>query len=174
MSRRTKSLLPTTRELLKPKPVDVERERAAMAKRQENQAKYFNQRVKDLKPLTEGDVVRMQPFRKGKKVWEKGVVTERLDERSYAVETAKGGVYRRNRYHLRKTQECPDTPLVPSDISQNDTQHVQAEVPCSTAERPESPHKPKHVPRDDHPVQVSTRPVRQRKPPAWLKDFVTK
>ena len=36
--------------------------------------------------------------------WKKGVITKRLDERSYQVDTD-SGTYRRNRSHLRKTNE---------------------------------------------------------------------
>ena len=36
--------------------------------------------------------------------WKKGVITKRLDERSYHVDTD-SGTYRRNRSHLRKTTE---------------------------------------------------------------------
>ncbi|XP_072046783.1 adhesion G-protein coupled receptor G7-like [Amphiura filiformis] len=51
----------------------------------------------------------MKPLVRGNRTWEKAVVSERLDERSYLVETEKGS-YRRNRVHLRKSQENP--PLV--------------------------------------------------------------
>lgn len=35
------------------------------------------------------------------------MVVERLDERSYEVETADGSSYRRNRFHLKQTNEPP-------------------------------------------------------------------
>ena len=34
-------------------------------------------------------------------------MAERLDERSYEIETADGSTYRRNRFHLRKSNEPP-------------------------------------------------------------------
>ena len=40
----------------------------------------------------------------GSKVWPKAVVSERLDERSYIVDTDKGS-YRRNHVDIKKTQE---------------------------------------------------------------------
>ena len=46
--------------------------------------------------MSEGDVVRMKPFKLGDKSWRKAKVTARLDERSYTVETDNGAVYRRN------------------------------------------------------------------------------
>ena len=93
MNRRMKTLLLTKKTLLQP--------------RQKEQARYYNREAKDLTPLNEGDIVRMKPFKLGDKCWQKATVTERLDERSYTVETLSGGTYRRNRYHLKKTKEPP-------------------------------------------------------------------
>ena len=73
--------------------------------------------------LSNGDVVRMKPFRLGDKEWRKATVTSRLDERSYTVETPEGDTYRRNRVHLKKTQE---TPSEPTDNS-NNNEHGGAE-----------------------------------------------
>ena len=51
--------------------------------------------------------MRMKPFQKhGKHEWKQGVVSKRLDERSYQVETATI-TYRRNRVHLRRSTEQP-------------------------------------------------------------------
>lgn len=47
----------------------------------------------------------MKPFRLGQKEWKKGLVVSRLDERSYEVEAADGSTCRRNRAHLKKTNE---------------------------------------------------------------------
>ena len=46
----------------------------------------------------------MKPFQIGEENWSKGIVTNRLDERSYEVEVG-DTVYRRNRVHLKKTPE---------------------------------------------------------------------
>ena len=54
--------------------------------------------------------MRLKPFVLGQKEWKKGVVFERLDKRSYEVETAYGSSYRRNRAHLKKTNDSrPET-----------------------------------------------------------------
>ena len=105
MNRRTKTLLPTTRELLKPCSVVPDREITALRKRQEKPAQHYNKSAKELKPLDKGDLVRMKPFVVRRKTWQKAVVKEGLDERSYAVETANGDTYRGNRFHMRKTKE---------------------------------------------------------------------
>ena len=55
----------------------------------------------------EGDVARIQPFQKyGRNEWKPGVVSKRLDERSYQVETTTH-TYRRNRIHLKRSTEQP-------------------------------------------------------------------
>ena len=112
MSRRTKTLLPTTQSLLLPRTINLEVEKKELRQRQQAQAKYYNRSAKDLPSLSEGDVVRMKPFKLGDKSWRKAKVTARLDERSYTVETDNGAVYRRNRQHLRKTSEPPVEPTI--------------------------------------------------------------
>ena len=102
----TQTLRPTSATLLQPR---VANEKGNIKKKQDKHAEHFNKSAKDLKPLEEGDVVRIKPLIRGNRTWEKAVVSQRLDERSYLVETVKGS-FRRNRVHLRKTQE--NLPLV--------------------------------------------------------------
>ena len=87
MSRRTKTLLPTTQSLLLPRTINLEVEKKELRQRQQAQAKYYNRSAKDLPSLSEGDVVRMKPFKLGDKSWRKAKVTARLNKRSYTVET---------------------------------------------------------------------------------------
>ena len=47
----------------------------------------------------------MKPYVLGKKVWEKGIINARLDERSYEVQAENGQCYRRNRVDLKPTHE---------------------------------------------------------------------
>ena len=103
MNRRTRTLLPTAAVLLNPKVVPQE---AQMKQRLQKQADNYNKNAKELDPLAEGDVVRMKPLVQGEKGWTRAVVTKRLDERSYQVES-NTGIYRRNRVFLRKTPEDP-------------------------------------------------------------------
>ena len=72
-----------------------------LVERKRQQSKYYNRGAVDLDPLEDEDVVRIKPFRLGRKEWEKGVVRRRLDERSYEVETSHGTL-RRNRVQLRR------------------------------------------------------------------------
>ena len=57
---------------------------------------------KDLKPLSDGDVVRVKPRDTDKK-FVKAKFEKQVDIRSYRVKTEDGGVFRRNRKDLRKT-----------------------------------------------------------------------
>jgi len=101
MSRRTKTLLPTSSALLYPETLDRHDTQVKMKSRLDKQATYYNKGAKDLYPLHAGDKVHMQPFILGKKEWKSGIVKKRLDERSYEVSTPTG-IYRRNRVHIRK------------------------------------------------------------------------
>ena len=98
--RRTRTLLPTTKSLLKPKTVrDVP---SRLADRQQKQAVYYNRGAKDLPMLSEGEHVYMAPA-PGRNQWRAATVSKYLGNRSYLVKTdADGGVYRRNRRHLRR------------------------------------------------------------------------
>ena len=102
LNRRTRTLLPTTEKLLKPK-VSLELTERKIATEPEAEER-FDKHAKDLTPLEEGGTVRMKPFTKGDKEWSKATVTRRLDDRSYEVE-ANGTTDRRNRVHLKKTSE---------------------------------------------------------------------
>ena len=107
MGRRTRTLLPTSARLLKPKlPKPV---KELVTKKREKQAHYYNKGAKRLKELKPGDIVRMKPDPKDrKKVWKKATCLQELAPRSYEVEI-KGKRYRRNRKDLIATQESPAT-----------------------------------------------------------------
>ena len=105
MNSRTRTLLPTTGSLLEPRTLSSSCEREKLKDVQKRQARYYNADAHDLPELNEGAAVRLKPFVLGQKEWKRGVVVERLDERSYEVETAYGSSYRRNRAHLKKTNE---------------------------------------------------------------------
>ena len=124
MSRRTKTLLPTTQSLLLPKNIHLENEKRELWWRQQVQAEYYYRTAKDLPSLSEGDVIGMKPFKLGNKSCPKAQVTARLDERSYTVETEHGAVYHRNWQHLTKTSEPPN-----QQTSQSNLQ-TQASLPA--------------------------------------------
>jgi len=82
MSQRTKTLLPTTQNLLLLRTINLESDKKELRQCQQAQAKYYNRSAKDLPSLSEGDIVRMKPFKLGDKAWRKAQVTARLDKQS--------------------------------------------------------------------------------------------
>ena len=106
LNRRTRTLLPTRSTQLKPRTPDPINLMEKQARQQQRSQKYYNKHAKDLPILEQDDVVRIKPISNSitKQPWKKGIVHKRLDERSYEVE-CDDRVLRRNRVHLRKTNE---------------------------------------------------------------------
>ena len=103
MNRRSRSSLPITQTLLKPKVIGRKRVHEKLSKKQRKQKYLYNKTRRDLSQLNQGDAIRIQRENK----WEPGVVTDRANTpRSYHVRTERGE-YRRNRRHLMKTNEMP-------------------------------------------------------------------
>ena len=105
--RRTRTPLPTTAALLQPKLVDPDTHKTMKRIKNAKSAVYYDRYSKDLEALEEGNTVRIKPMTLGSKTWKKGVITKRLDERSYEVDTNEGTL-RRNRVYLRQTNEKED------------------------------------------------------------------
>ena len=100
--RRTRTLIPTTSELLKSKI--VENVQGKLMKRKQLQAKHYNISAKELPPLSKGEIVCVKPTdRSGR--WFKASVEQQVDVRSYEVRTEDGKIFRRNRRHLRSSKE---------------------------------------------------------------------
>ena len=109
MGRRARTLLPMTSQLLEPRGKDSnQHEIEKMKENQAKQAHYYNRHARDLPHLNEGDTVRMKPFELGKRTWDKGVVSSRVDARSYEILTDSNTTVRRNRVHLRRTPESSE------------------------------------------------------------------
>ena len=173
MGRRTRTLLPTTNSLLRPATIDHSSAKLGIRAQQMKQQFYFNKHAKDLPHLEEGDVVRMQPFTKGKKTWDKAVVSKRLDQRSYEVVSDKG-VYRRNRVHVKKTSEQPpclsqETPTCPTEpATTNPMQDPPTVVTCEEDSlREESKLNPQG---SSNNTPVTTRSGRVIQPPARYRE----
>ena len=83
LSRRTKTNLPTSSNLLKPSVAENTLEKDKLRKLK--QKFYYDRSASDLQDLQKDDVVRMQPFRLNEKTWRKGKVLKPLGRRSYVV-----------------------------------------------------------------------------------------
>ena len=189
--RRTRTLLPMTRALLA--PATAREDRTKLKERQEKQRMQYNRGAKDLKPLAEGDMVRMKPYILGDKVWKKGEITKQLDDRSYEL-LSEGKILRRNRVQLRPTRES--TNVVP-DNAQNTEEPQAVRLPTPIKSQPNQPKATKpgkcteiipveDIPKANQGAESLTSDLKQpqredttirrsrRQPqrPAYLKDFV--
>ena len=98
-SRRTRTLVPSARSLLKPQVCENVEQK--LIDKKKKQADAYNRHTKELSTLQPGQVVRV---RAGDR-WVKSKVEEQVDVRSYKIQTENGRVYRRNRRQLRPTLE---------------------------------------------------------------------
>ena len=165
MSRRTKTLLPTTNNLLSPRPSNVHYKEKQIAK-QQKQAHYYNRRAKPLSQLTEGQSVRVHS-KPGTTSWEKGTVTRALPYNSYELEVG-GREIRRNRIQIRESQGAHTT----SDDIKNKT--VNTGIPNMSTESPEmsSPKRaiiPTQRPANNQPCR--TRSGHIVHPPKHFKEY---
>ncbi|CAB4016743.1 Retrovirus-related Pol poly from transposon [Paramuricea clavata] len=96
MNRRTRTTLPTSKNLLKPRLTG--NNGTNIAKKQAKQQHYYNRGAKTLAQLHEGDRFKFQPFGLGKKKWSDVKVIREVRPRSYEVE-ANDRIYIRNRKH---------------------------------------------------------------------------
>ena len=125
MSRNLRAKLPVSSALLEPRvALDA---KSQLLERQAQQSKYYNRGSKELPALKPGDSARI---RQGKH-WVPAVVTkEHAAPRSLEVATGDGGVYRRNRRDLLKTNESP--PVIRNPVPE-DFHELVPTVPEATA-----------------------------------------
>ena len=180
MSRRTRTLLPTSEKLLKPKLAENVQEEKW--KTRTKQAFYYNRNARDLPPLKTGDSVRIQPTSNPKAPWKKATVQEQVNMRSYKVLTEDGSALRRNRRHLKATTKeshTPTTQMPKQTELPSPSKHIEQETNASGHSSSEvaKPQEPAiEQPATDLASQASkgnqTRSGRITKPPSYLKDFV--
>lgn len=151
LSRRTRTLLPTHSNLLKPKVVDTTQ---GLRLNQRRQEMYYNRHTKDMNILKPGDQVRVQPTQ-AQKVWQKATVLELVNKQSYRVELDSGGVLRRNRRYLRHTVHQGQV-TKQEQFVENNRQKEHCDLPNGET-------KP----------TVTTRAGRISVKPQYLKDYVT-
>ena len=158
LNRRRRTLLPIPNRLLKPEiPTGVYKSQKA---NQAKQAFYYDKTAKDLKPLSDGDVVRVKPHDTDKNFIQ-AKVEKQVDIRSHRVKTEDGRVFRRNRKDLHKRLEdyntydntLPDVPLIQQKQPQT-TLPTTKQAPTTTTTCSNEPivtragrvvHKPSHL-----------------------------
>ena len=143
MSRRLRSIIPTTEGQLKPKVLDPHKIKEKLKLKQEKQKYYFDQHTKHLPALEKGDQIRVRM----ENHWKPRVVVDHAETpRSYKIQTDNGGEYRRNRKLLMKLPDnsplsTDNSPLQESPSARvNDNSPVKKQVNQATpvAEEPVS------------------------------------
>ena len=115
LCRRTRTLIPTAKSLLKPAiPRGIDRKLLV----QKSKQAYYYEGAKELPELKEGDVVRIKPLKptEKRKPWTRASVEGKVDIRSYKVRTEDGRLFRRNRKHLRRSTEQPEESTTTSEV----------------------------------------------------------
>ena len=156
--RRTRTRLPVAKQLLTPQVISDVPENIKI--RKQKQKHYYDRHSHELPKLLDGDAIRMQLPRK--KEWSLGRVIGEEGTRSYLVEV-NGKHYRRNRKWLRATPEdLPES--METNLDMNDPTEL---IVSSPAELPQPTIPSSPVVSGPH---TEGRPVRDRRPPVWLKD----
>ena len=186
MSRRTKTLLQTTANLLCPQITEDLHQKLLYNK--ERQAKYYNRGARTLARLNPVDTVRMYHGSNKTKDQEllKASVRSPVSTWSYEVVTKHGKTFRRNRVHLRKSTE-QFSPKQSSSIANGAFSVPMQQKSGNKAITPAEPtacSSPAQTSRDDplplDPISnssaqspcITTRSGRPVKCPSHLKDFV--
>ena len=128
MSRRTRTLLPTSDELLLPQV--VQGVTSDITARRKQAKHYYDKTAKDLPELKIGETVRVQPDMPNQ-TWRKATCLQKVGPRSYLIQTEDGQKYRRNRKFLRVSTE--EFCLTPPDTAKSEQEpFVQTKTPVSS------------------------------------------
>ena len=178
LGRRCKTLLPVTQQLLSPR-YPVKDDARALRQQKLKQQHYYNRRGRPLKPIEQGDMVRIRL--PGQSTWSRGICKTRVGPRSYEIEVG-GATYRRNRSHIIPTKEQRDSDIPLPHLTQEEGETVRDGVlqPGETSDNnntsqqgatsPQLQGEPSTPSLDNAPVP--RRSDRTRRPPRWMVDFV--
>ena len=119
--RRTRTKVPVSKKLLKPKIASNVEEQ--LISRKESQAKYYNRGTHELIELKPGQQVMFKAPKSDK--WVKAKVNNQVDIRSYQIRTEDGRLYRRNRRQIRTVQK---TDILPRPVHKQVQKQVQTQV----------------------------------------------
>ena len=111
MSRRLRSILPTTTQQLRPRVTPTDTVRARRETCQQRQKQHYDRSTRPLSTLNAGAPIR---FQQGDGTWKPATVVRPAETpRSYHIETDDGQSFRRNRRHLldsrAPTTQQPET-----------------------------------------------------------------
>lgn len=125
--------------------------------------KEFDKTAHDLASFKGGDAVY---FCDGGPGWKRGDVIRRLSARSYLVKDDRGRILRRNRVHLRKR-------FVPLGTENEGESDSLTSGPVGVGLQQNEPDLRGLRPNTRSPTTAaSPRPLRTRRPPTWMRDYV--
>lgn len=150
-----RSVLPTLTNQLKPKFMNSTLTNQSMKLDQQRQAKYYNVSSKAQNQFNVGEKVR---FQKNDSKWQPAIITGKEDDHSYTLRSQYGGIFRRNRRHLIKSNEDFDISLSPSYKVYDDNP-----IPSKTLVN--SPKVKFDIPKDDPKVKDTTHKDQVQPPP---------
>ena len=185
LQRRTRTLIPISQDLLKP---TVSYPQASIERRVKAQKRCYDKVAKSLPPVNNGENVlfdTFDPLAKRPK-WRAGTVVDKVIDkpRSYIIQDQNGTPFRRNRVHIKP---IPYTPLPEHEMMETETSNSQPvshttsppPSPVTTASASDSttPSTPPSTPQPTISLpqpSYQQRPRRNIRPPAYLKDYVSK
>ena len=126
MSRRLRSILPSTEKQLQPELVCRSAVHSRRQLCQQRQKQYYDRNARTLPALPEGAMVRFQ-FPTG--TWEPATVVEPAGtQRSYNIHTDGGHMLRRNRRHLLQTRESGADPVLTPNNHQMESEDTESQT----------------------------------------------
>ena len=153
---RTRTRLAVTKSLLVPQVISDVPEKIKF--RKQKQKFYYDRHSHELPKLHDGDAVRMRL--PGENEWSLGRVIGKEGPRSFWVDL-NGKHDRRNRRWLRATPEEVEPTITIQDLTEPGSEPeetISADLSLPTMPVSEE-------------SSTAIRPVRERRPPAWLKDY---
>ena len=173
MSRRLRSIIPTTNAQLQPKVLDPHKVK---------EKHYFDQHAKHLPTLEKGDRIRVQMGSH----WKAGVVTEHAGTpRSYKIRTDEGREYRRNRRVLMKSPESGssttdvsphhESPMVRANEHSPSKEAASQAIPSRSVEEPTTTsqeHEEMYTSQEEISEPRKTASGRTVRRPLRFKDYV--
>lgn len=135
-------------------------------KRKDSVKRCYDRKARDMNKLNIGQRVFFE--HREKRPWIKGQIEDILGDRTYKIRGDNGGLYRRNRVHMRPTVIENNTPDI--DTPAVGTPAPVQNQPQNDADPPQLLNDPN--PPNAEPPMPQLRPKRTIKEPAKFKDFV--
>ena len=191
MSRRTRCTVPISKDKLKP---ELCKDVAETLKIQRETAKrYYDRSTKSLPDLINGETVMIRLKPGVKELWTPGVVHSKYDNRSWII-TVNEAQYRRNREHIKEyskrlieeTERTEENVINTEEMNENSTRQENDVMEDSNEDQEDSMYEDAETGStssnqsgststvNNHSLEepISSRPVRSKRPPVRLNDYV--